>query len=105
MRWMVEGATLALAVLLLSACGGPAMKLLTAETFPAKLAGEPLELYGDKVTSACVEIAYLDSISLPAKDAASKDRQLRDLRERARGLGADAVQDVTLLERRVHYGD
>lgn len=100
-RGIVEGVALALVVLLLAACGGPALKRLTAQTFPPKPASEPLEVYGGKVTSGCLEIAYLNSISLPEKDAAAKARQLEDLKQRARRLGADAVQDVMLLERRV----
>ncbi len=56
---------LPLTALLLSGCGGPALKRLTNETYPPKAPDAPLELFSGKATSGCLELAYLNSISLP----------------------------------------
>jgi len=77
------------------------MKRLDPTAYKRRPSIYPVEIYVGQVELPHREIAVIDSSGYPDDDDATRVRQLEELRQRARGLGADAVQDVRLMTKRV----
>lgn len=99
--YMMRITVVALLALLLAGCGQPSMKRLSFEKFPRTPKDEPIDLYIGRVSEPHQSIAIINSISLSENDTQAKQKQLEDLRKRARRLGADAVHDIRILPREV----
>jgi hypothetical protein len=93
--------TLLFAATMISACGTPRVNRLTDERFPAVPADQEVKLYVNEVQRPHVKIAQVQSFADPNQDADTKRRQLQELRDTARDLGADAVMSVTQLNQQV----
>lgn len=85
---------------LLVGCSASQIHPLTDKKFPAKPATEEIDLYMGKVERPHIEIAIVDSRSLPGREDKDKQLQLNDLKHLARKLGADAVHDIRLLHKK-----
>ncbi len=90
--------TLAILMVSLAACGGRKVHRLTDEKFPATPANEDVKLYINNVQRPHIEVAYVQSFTSSAKSSDTRRAQLKELRDRARRLGAHAVMDVRQLK-------
>lgn len=95
------GATLAALALLAAACGGPQMKMLADRRYKALDSGAKVEVYLGEIKPPYQEVAIIESTTSPYEDAAVKKAQLGDLKTKARKLGANAVQNIHILAKRV----
>lgn len=77
------------------------MVRLTEEKLPAKPKDTQIKLYVYKVQRPHREIAFIDSQPLPDRSEQSQEKQLLQIREAARKLGADAVHDIQSMTERV----
>lgn len=95
------GAALAALVLLAAACGGPQMKMLADRRYKALEPGAKVEVYIGEIKPPYQEVAIIESDTSAYEDAAVKKNQLNELKVKARKLGANAVQNVHILAKRV----
>lgn len=93
-RTMRLALTGALAGVLLSGCSSTRVHRLVTETYPAKSPDYQVKLYINKVTRPHREIAFIDSRASTDRSETTQSEQLRQLQEKARALGADAVHDI-----------
>lgn len=93
--------TAACAALALAGCAGPRELAIEAPKNESRPFGYPVDTYVGEVPETHREIAVIESKAYQNDSAEARQRQLEDLRERARELGADAVQGVRLLTKRV----
>jgi hypothetical protein len=90
-------------VLLLSAgCAGPRTTVLTDHHYSRLHQGEPVTVYLEKIDSPYEEIAFIESEAYPYIDDDVKLRQLDQLRDVARSLGANVIQEVRILPRNIN---
>lgn len=83
-----------LACLLLPGCSSTRVHRLVPETYSAKSPDYQVKLYINKVTRPHREIAFIDSRASTDRSEATQSEQLRQLQDKARSLGADAVHDI-----------
>lgn len=89
------------ACLALSACSGPRMKSLTTADYDRRPSIYPIEVFTNEVSQPYREIAIIETSAYADDTDESRILQLEELRKKARTLGADAVQDVRVLTKRV----
>lgn len=90
------------AVLLSVACTtGPRMKRLTEDRFPPRPSIYPIETFAGRVQRPHIEIAIIESQAYDIDDVLTREAQLEQLKERARELGADAVDGLRILAKEV----
>ncbi len=98
-------ATLAVVMVsLLVGCGGPRQKMLDTAEHRRRPANYPVDIYEGKVIESNREIAIIDSTAYgvnPNDDVKTRDKQLDELRTKARTIGADAVHDIRILTKRI----
>jgi hypothetical protein len=90
-----------LACLLLPGCSSTRVHRLVPETYPAKSPDYQVKLYINKVTRPHREIAFIDSRASTDRSEATQSEQLRQLQQKARSLGADAVHDIRSMTHKV----
>jgi uncharacterized protein YbjQ (UPF0145 family) len=86
---------------LLAGCSGPRMKQLSDADYERRPSIYPIEVYTNEVSQPYREIAIIESSAYADDTDDSRVLQLEELKKKARGLGADAVQDVRVLSKRV----
>lgn len=86
---------------LMAGCAGPRTKTLTQERLPRLDPREKVSIYVGEVDGAYVPVALIDSEAFEVIDDEVKSLQLDQLRQRARRLGANAVQEVRILPKKV----
>jgi len=95
-------AMMALAAGVLAAgCSTTKVKYLTEERYSPTPAEEKISLYVNEVERPHVKIAYVQSTGAANKETETVREQLRDLREKAREAGADAVVNVQQLSDKI----
>ena len=94
-------ASLFLASCLLAACAGPRAKRLDARRYPPRPSIYPIEIFVGQVIEPHREIAILESGAYSADVDSARLGQIEELKKKARRLGADAVQDVRVLPKKV----
>lgn len=96
-RWS-HGAAIAAAALVLAGCTTASrVHYISEQRYKPTGSAKDVRLYVSTVTEPHVRIAHVNSFAAQADDEETRRRQLEDLRERAWGLGADAVVDVKRL--------
>lgn len=88
------------AILLLSACTGPRTKMLADQPYPERPSIYPIEIFVGELSTPHEEIAIIESEAYPIDDTVTREAQLEQLRERAREMGADAVEELRILVKR-----
>lgn len=83
------------------ACGGPQMKLLTEQPLRPLDRNAKIEIFIGEIKPPYQEVAIIESDAYSFVDNEKKKLQVDQLREKARGLGANAVQNVHILTKRV----
>lgn len=96
-RWTL----FALAMGLLAGCAGPRMKRLTHQPAEPLESWETIDIYIGRVDAPIQEVAIIESEAYHFVDDSIKQRQLNQLKKKARRLGANAVHDVEILTKRV----
>jgi hypothetical protein len=81
---------------------GPRMKWLTEERYPPRPSIYPIEIFAGQVQRPHREIALIESRAYDIDDVYTREAQLEQLQEKARELGADAVDNLRILAKRVH---
>jgi hypothetical protein len=95
---------LALLGMLAAASGcstGPRMVWLTSERYPPRPSIYPIEVFAGRVQRPHREIALIESVAYDIDDVYTREAQLEQLQEKARELGADAVDNVRILAKLV----
>ena len=92
---------LASMLLYITGCAATNYKLLTKDKFRPKTSGEDVELFLGKIDKAYTAIAIVQSKSYDNKYESTKAKQLEEIKETARKLGADAVHNIHLLDDKV----
>lgn len=100
-RQWLQWASLASLAVLMAGCTGPSMKRLSDQRLSRLDPSERVGVYIGKVDVPYEPVALIDSDAFSAVDDEVKSRQLDQLRARARSLGANAVQDVRILPKKV----
>jgi len=80
-------------------CSQPRMKVLTEKHYAPRPDSYPVELYQGSLETPHEDIAIIDSRGVEFLTSDTRKTLVDDLRARARGLGADAVTNVTMLIR------
>lgn len=83
------------------ACAGPRMERLTTERFKPLPPNAEVEVYIGRLEGPYQEIAIIESSGSPYVDDNVKKRQVRQLQAKARRLGANGVQDLRILTKRI----
>jgi hypothetical protein len=96
-----SGGVAVLALFALVGCASARIQRLTDERFPARPKDATVRLYINKVQQPHREIAFIDSHAVAERTEANREKQLLEIREAARKLGADAVHDIRPLTLRV----
>lgn len=86
------------AVLAVSGCSKVVVHRLTDDRFPSAPADASIRLYENKVLRPHREIAFIDSQALPDESAETREKQLLQITDKARDLGAEAVHDIRFLK-------
>lgn len=90
-----------LAGMVLAGCSAQRVYPLTDRTFPPTPAGQEIKLYTNAIRRPHLKLAYVQSTSDVESSPESRVKQLEQLREQARALGADAVVEVRELKNKV----
>ncbi len=89
------------AFMLVVGCGGPRLRWLT-EQRPAPLPDHiPVEVYVGSIQPAPDRIAIIETSATPHADETSRRAQLEELKQRARRVGANAIEDVRILTKEI----
>lgn len=75
--------------------------MIAGERFPPKVSAEEVRLYVTPVRRPHIEVAYVQSFADISQDTETRRAQLRELRETARRVGADAVMEVRQMKNQV----
>ena len=70
-----------------------------------KSADAPIDAFVGKLSRPYEKIAVVDSERYKSNDKESKLRMIEDLKKRARQVGADAVQNLQVLNVQIQGGD
>lgn len=99
-RRLAVVACVAIALLLLTGCGGSKIQPISPdEAFPpAKPADYTMRCFKNTVTRPHRDIAWIDSTPLSDRSEESWEKQLQELQAAARKIGADAVHNVRALK-------
>ncbi len=90
-----------LIVLVAAACAGPRTKWLTEE-HPAPLPpGTHVDVYVGTLSPPFQPIAIIETDAVAEETDATRDAQLEELRNKARRVGANAIQNVEILKKRI----
>lgn len=81
---------------------GPREHRLTDQSFPPRPSIYPIETFAGRVQRPHVAIAIIESQAYDIDDVITREAQLEQLKERARELGADAVDGLRILAKQVH---
>ncbi len=100
-RRLISGGVAVLALLALVGCAGARVQRLTDEKYPPRPKDATIRLYINKVQQPHREIAFIDSHAVAERTDADREKQLLEIRDAARKLGADAVHDIRPLTLRV----
>lgn len=96
-------ALLIAAIGLTAACAtGPRTHRLADHRYPARPSIYPIEIFAGRVQRPHVEIAVIESQAYDIDDEITREAQLEQMREKARAMGADAVDSLRILAKRVH---
>lgn len=90
-----------LASVMLTACGGPRSKMLDDGKYRARPRNYPIDIYVGKVLESHREIAIIDSTGYPTDNEASREKEIEELKRKARAMGGDAIHDVRLLTKEI----
>lgn len=83
-------------------CASGNYKKLTDEKYKVKPKGYDLEVFVNKVESPHKVIAVVQSKSYDNKYELTKTKQVEQIKKVAKKIGADAVQNIHLLENKAH---
>jgi hypothetical protein len=87
--------------LVAAACAGPRTKWLTEE-HPAPLPpGTHVDVYVGTLSPPFQPIAIIETDAVAEETDATRDAQLEELRNKARRVGANAIQNVEILKKRI----
>jgi hypothetical protein len=89
-------------MLSLACTTGPRTRKLTDQTFPPRPSIYPIEMFAGRVQRPHVGIAIIESQAYDIDDVITREAQLEQLEEKARELGADAVDGLRILAKQVH---
>lgn len=93
--------SLCAAALLAAACTAPREFPLSPAPFDSRPSKYPIDTFIGTVEESHRPISVIESYAYQTDSPETRQRQLEELRERARALGADAVQNVRLLTKQV----
>lgn len=85
----------------LAGCGGPRTFMVGDETFKRRPPVYPVDVYVGEVVETNRKIAIVESTAYPADDEPTRLKQIEEMKSRARVLGADAIEDLRVLTKRV----
>ncbi len=93
-------ATLLLTILavVLSGCSNRRYFYLATEEWPPTPPDQEIRLYVNPLVRPHVEVAHVQSFKDTETDSETRRRQLAQMRETARSLGADAIMDIRQME-------
>jgi uncharacterized protein YbjQ (UPF0145 family) len=94
-------AMLALASITLSGCFGPRMQRLDEAKYPRRPSMYPIELYISEAFQPNRKIAIIESTAFPVDTDEARWEAIGELEDKARRLGADAIEDLHLHTKRV----
>ena len=94
-------AAFALAFGALAGCTGPRTLKIDKEDFPRRPSIFPIEIYVGETNQPHREIAVIESSAYADDEEDTRERQIDELKTRARKMGADAVQEVRVLTKKV----
>jgi hypothetical protein len=83
------------------ACAGPRTFMVTHDAQAPLEPDDRVDVYVGTLDPPCVAIAQIDSSAYPYVTDAIKDRQLEELRRKARALGANALDQARVLTMQV----
>lgn len=87
--------------LVATACSGPRMLKLDNTSYPRRPSIYPIDIYIGDVGQPHRDIAVIESTAYAHDDEEGRRKQIEELKKEARRLGADAVQDVRILDKKV----
>lgn len=93
--------TLGLAFLVAVGCGGPQVKSLLEERLDPLARDAKVDVYVGKINPPYIEVAIIESSSNPFVDDGIKMQQIEQLKQKARKLGANTIQDVHILAKHI----
>lgn len=85
---------LTLLAVVLSGCSNRRYYYLATEDFPPTPADQEVRLYVNPLVRPHIEVAYVHSFMDTETDSETRRRQLQQMSETARSLGADAIMDI-----------
>ncbi len=77
------------------------MKRLDSATYERRPRNYPIDPYVGKLSQPHREIAVIESTAYPSDDKDTRNKQLEEMKEKARGLGADAIDDLRVLTKKI----
>ncbi|MCC5876837.1 MAG: hypothetical protein JJU11_11510 [Candidatus Sumerlaeia bacterium] len=87
--------------LLVVGCSNTKYNLLTQERFPPKADPAEVRLYVNQVRRPHIKLAHVQSFAEVSRDNDVRRDQLRDIRETAAKVGADAVMEIRQMNNQV----
>lgn len=90
-----------LAATILTACSGPRMQRLSENRYPALPGNVPVDLYLDEIELPHEPLATIETHAVEYVDDEVKLAQMEELRAKARRLGANGVQNVRILAKKI----
>lgn len=102
MKNLVKITVFAVLLIVLAGCGGSRYKMLVETELKPKPKDFVPSLFVGKIDKSHKTIAIVQSRSYDNKDETTKAIQLEEMQKLARKLGADAVQNIRLLENKAH---
>ncbi|MCL5271315.1 MAG: hypothetical protein M1457_12375 [bacterium] len=91
----------ALAMLIVAGCGGARMKHLSDQQYARLAADDKVDVYVGSLDLPSQPVAVIESDAYAYVDDAVRQRQIDQLKSRARALGANTIQDVRILAKHV----
>ncbi len=82
-------------------CSSKRVYPLVEKSLPATPADQDVRLYVNALERPLVELAYIDSTAYPERDPETVQKQLKELTDKARKMGADAVMSVEVLDEKI----
>lgn len=100
-RLLTVGLTLAILGVMLGCGHRSGMKRLTDRPYKALDPAVPVTVYVGQPGYPFQEVAIIDSTAYGFVDEAVKLQQIEELKDKARGLGANLVMDIRILSKRM----
>ncbi|MDO8944274.1 MAG: hypothetical protein Q7U75_13930 [Desulfobacterales bacterium] len=100
-RVLAALAALLVVTLLIAACGGPQMKKLSRQRFKALDINDKVDVFIGEIKPPYQEVAIIETDASSFVDNDVKKKQIEQLKIKARRLGANVVQNVHILSKRV----